>query len=152
VIPPDRTNPIAKKIMALFPEPTGTGLPFTHASNFNKTYTQTIDDNRFDVRVDQNFGDKQRVYFSYAKDNRTYKNPNVYGNVSDPIQFTYPTDPDSYRFGLLYTVSPSWVAEARFAHNFIFYGQQPGSLGYEISQLGFSADVVSGVQEKEFPG
>jgi carboxypeptidase family protein len=151
VIPPDRINPIAKKIMALFPEPTGAGLPFTHASNFNKTYTQTIDDNRFDVRVDQNFGDKQRVYFSYAKDNRTYKNPNVYGNVSDPIQFTYPTDPDSFRVGFLSAVSATWVAEARFAHNYIFYGQQPGSLGYDISQLGFPADVVAGVQEKEFP-
>ena len=151
VIPSNRINPIAQKIMALFPEPTGLGLPFTHASNFNKTYTQTIDDNRVDVRVDQNFGDKQRVYFSYAKDNRTYKNPNVYGNISDPIQFTYPTDPWSWRAGYLYTISPTWVAEARFAHNSIFYGQQPGSLGYDISQLGFPANVVSGVQEKEFP-
>ncbi len=151
VIPANRINPIAQEIMALFPQPTGPGLPFTHASNFNKTYTQTIDDNRVDVRVDQNFGDRQRVYFSWAKDNRTYKNPNVYGNVSDPINFTYPTDPDSWRVGYLYTISPSWVAEARFAHNNIFYGQQPGSLGYDISQLGFPAGVVSGVQEKEFP-
>jgi len=151
VIPANRINPVAQKIMALFPEPTSEGLPFTHASNFNKTYTQTIDDNRVDVRVDQNFGDKQRVYFNYAKDNRTYKNPNVYGNISDPINFTYPTDPWSWRAGYLYTISPTWVAEARYAHNSIFYGQQPGSLGYDISQLAFPADVVSGVQEKEFP-
>ncbi len=78
IIPASQINPIAKNIMALFPEPTNPGLPFTGASNFNKTYTQTIDDNRVDARIDQNFGDKQRVYFSYAKDNRTFTNPDVY--------------------------------------------------------------------------
>ncbi len=144
-------NPIAAKLMALFPEPTNPGLPFTHGSNFNKIYTQTIDDNRVDARLDHNFGDKQHLYFSYAIDNRTFTNPNVYGTVADPVQFKYPTDPDSYRAGYLYTITPSWVAETRFAYNHIFYAQQPGSLGYDISQLGFPSNVVKGVQEKEFP-
>src|SRR6202012_1510739 len=68
-----------------------------------------------------------------------------------PIQFTYPTNPDSYRFGYLNSITPTWVAEVRLAHNNIFYGQQPGSLGYNIAELGFPSDVVAGVQEKEFP-
>jgi hypothetical protein len=151
IVPASEINPIAAKVMTLFPEPNSAGLPFTHGSNFNKTYTQTIDDNRVDVRLDQSFGDKQRIFFSYAVDDRTYQNPNVYGTAGDPVQFKYPTDPNSVRAGYMYTITPSWIAEVRFAHNHIFYGQQPGSLGYDISQLGFPPYVVNGVQEKEFP-
>jgi hypothetical protein len=151
IIPPSQINPIAQNFLSLFPQPSSGGLPFTGASNFNKTYTQTLDDNRVDARLDQNIGDKQRVFFAYAKDVRTLTNPNVYGTVADPVQFHYPTNPDSYRAGYLYTISPSWVAEARYAFNNIFYGQIPGSLGYGIAALGFPANVVNGVQEHEFP-
>jgi Carboxypeptidase regulatory-like domain/TonB dependent receptor-like, beta-barrel len=151
MIPASEINPIAAKIMNLFPERTGLGLAFTHGSNFNKTYTQTIDDNRVDARLDQNIGDKQRIFFSYAVDERTYQNPNVYVTAGDPVQFKYPTDPNSIRAGYMYTITPSWIAEVRYAYNHIFFGQQPGSLGYDISQLGFPSYVVNGVQEKEFP-
>jgi len=151
IIPAGQINPIAKNIMALFPLPTSNGLPFTNASNFNKTYTQSLNDNRVDARLDQNIGPKQRLFFAYAIDNRTLQNPNVYGTVGDPVQFKYPTDPDSYRAGYLYSITPTWVAEARYAYNHIFFAQSPGSLGYDISQLGFPQNVVSGVQEHEFP-
>jgi hypothetical protein len=150
-IDPNRLNPIALKFLSLFPEPNGPGLPFTHASNFNQTYTQAIADHRVDVRVDQNFGNRQRVFGSYAVDNRTYQNPNVYGTVGDPVQFTYPSDPNSVKFGYLFTITPTWIGEFRYAYNHLYFAQQPGSLGYDISQLGFPPDVVNGVQVKEFP-
>ena len=151
MIPTSQINPIAKNIMALFPQPTNNGLAFTNASNFNKTYTQSLNDNRVDARLDQNIGNKQRLFFAYAIDERTLQNPNVYGTVGDPVRFKYPTDPDSYRAGYLYSITPLWVAEVRYAFNDIFYAQQPGSLGYDISALGFPQNVVSGVQEHEFP-
>jgi hypothetical protein len=75
----------------------------------------------------------------------------VYGTVGDPVQFHYPTDPDSYRAGYLYSISPTWVAEVRYAYNNLFFGQIPGSLGYNIAALGFPSNVVNGVQEHEFP-
>jgi hypothetical protein len=146
VIPSNRINSIAQNFIGLFPQPTNPGLPFTNASNFNKTYTQTLDDNRVDVRLDQMIGNNQKVYFTYAKDDRTLTNPNVYGTVGDPVQFHYPTDPDSYRAGYLYTISPTWVAEVRYAFNDLFFGQIPGSLGYNIQALGFPSNVVDGVQ------
>jgi TonB dependent receptor len=137
--------------MALFPDPTGLGLPFTHASNFNKAFTQRVDDSRVDVRVDQNFGFKQRVFGSYALDRRTFQNPNVYGNIADPEQFVYPSDPTSVKAGYLYTINPQWVGEFRYAYNHLYFAQQPGSLGYDITQLGFPQSVATREQAKQFP-
>ncbi len=151
IIPSNRLNPIALKFLSLFPASNSPGLNFTHASNFNQTYTQHVNDDRVDIRIDQNFGSKQRVFGSYAFDNRKFQNPNVYGSIGDPVQFIYPSEPDSVKFGYLYTLTPSWIAEFRYAYNHLFFGQQPGSLGYDISQLGFPQDVVNGVQVKVFP-
>ena len=79
--------------------------------------------------MDQNFGNKQRLFGSYAKDNRTYQNPNVYGTEGDPVQFTYPSNPDSVKFGYLYTITPTWIAEIRYAYNHLFLPRNPAVWG-----------------------
>ncbi|HTF64987.1 MAG TPA: carboxypeptidase regulatory-like domain-containing protein, partial [Edaphobacter sp.] len=71
IIPSNRINPIAAKIMPLFPAPTDPGLPFTGASNYNTTYTRPINDHRLDIRLDQNLGDTHRIYWNYAFGRRT---------------------------------------------------------------------------------
>src|SRR5205807_2257936 len=128
---------IAVKIMSYFPDPTDSGVAFTHASNFNKTITRAIEDHRVDVRGDQSFGDKHRVFASYALGRRTWQNPNVYGDVADPAFRTYPSDPTSIKAGYIYSINSSWVAEVRYAYNHLYFGQVPGSLGFDITQLGF---------------
>jgi outer membrane receptor protein involved in Fe transport len=150
-IPAGRINPIAAKIMSYFPEPTDGGVAFTHASNFNKTITRPIEDHRVDVRVDQSFGDKHRVFGSYALGRRTWQNPNVYGNVADPAFRTYPSDPTSIKAGYIYSINANWAAEIRYAYNHLYFGQVPGSLGFDITQLGFPQYVADRVQSKEFP-
>jgi hypothetical protein len=151
VIPADRINPIAANFMKMFPEPTDAGLPYTHASNFNKTLTRPITDHRVDIRGDQTLGAKHHIFASYALDRRTWQNPNAYGTVGDPAFRTYPSDPTSIKFGYLYAISPTWIGEFRYAYNHLYFAQQPGSLGYDITQLGFPKYVADRVQSKEFP-
>jgi len=151
VIVPGRINPIAAKMMSLFPTPTDSGLPFTQASNFNTTYVRRIADHRLDVRLDQNLGDKHRIYWNYALGRRTFELPNIYGNASDPNFRIYPSNPTSVKLGYLYSISPSWAAEFRYAYNHLYFAQRPGSLGYDIAELGFPKYVVDRVQTKEFP-
>lgn len=151
VIPADRINPIAANFMKMFPVPTDAGQPFTHASNFNMTLTRPITDHRVDIRGDQTFGAKHHVFASYALDRRTWQNPNAYGTVGDPAFRTYPSDPTSIKFGYLYAISPTWIGEFRYAYNHLYFAQQPGSIGYDITQLGFPKYVADRVQSKEFP-
>ena len=152
-IPGNRINPIAQKIMALFPEPTGPGLPFTHASNFNKTYTQTIDDNRVDVRVDQNFGDKQRVYFSYAKDNRTYQESECLWQRLRSDQF-HLSDGSRQRGGpgICTPFLPRGWLRRGSPTTTSSMAQQPGSLGYDITQLGFPSMSWPASRRRNFRG
>lgn len=151
VIPADRINPIAAKLMSYFPAPTDQGLPFTHSSNFNKALTRPIDDQRVDVRGDQNIGDKHRLFGSYAIGRRTWQNPNAYGTLGDPSFRTYPSDPTSIKAGYLYAINATWVGEFRYAYNHLYFAQQPGSLGFDITRLGFPQYVADRVQSKEFP-
>jgi hypothetical protein len=146
-----KINPIAANFMKMFPAPTDDGVPFTHASNFNKTLTRPIDDHRVDIRGDQNIGEKHRIFASYALDRRSWQNPNAYGTVGDPAYRTYPSDPTSFKFGYLFAMSLTWVSEVRYAYNHLYFAQQPGSAGYDITQLGFPKYVADLVQTKEFP-
>ena len=150
-IPLGSINPIAKNFMKMFPDPTDLGLPFTQASNFNKTLTRPISDHRLDIRGDHNLGDKQHLFASYALGRRSWANPNAYGTMGDPAFRNYPSDPTSIKFGDLYMISPVWFAEFRYAYNHLYFSQTPGSTGYDIGQLGFGKDVVDRVQSKEFP-
>jgi hypothetical protein len=151
VIPSTSINPIAANFMKMFPLPNGSGLPFTNASNFNETLTQPIQDHRVDIRGDQNLGDKHHLFGSYALGRRTWQEPNAYGTIGDPMARTYPSNPTSIKLGYLYMISPSWVAELRYAYNHLYFAQQPASSGYDITQLGFSQSLATQEQSKEFP-
>ncbi|HLJ46136.1 MAG TPA: TonB-dependent receptor [Bryobacteraceae bacterium] len=150
-IPANRINPVAANFIKLFPEPTDLGVALTHASNFNKTLTQPIDDHRIDIRGDQNVGANQRLFASYAQDRRTWQYPNAYGTIGDPAFRTYPSNPTSVKFGYMNAISATWVGEFRYAYNHLYFAQQPGSTGYDITQLGFPQSLASQVQSKEFP-
>ncbi len=151
IIPRDRFNPISAKFISLFPDPLSNGLPFTGASNYNRSYTRRIQDPRGDARLDQNFGDKYRIFFAIALDKRSWQNPNVYGTIGDPVMGKLPTAPASGRLGYQYTISPAWVAEVRTAYNHLWFAQYPGSQGYDITQVGFAQSLRNNLQAPQFP-
>lgn len=66
-IPTNLINPIAVKYMALFPEPTGTGIAANYAGAFNKTQ----DAGTFDTRIDHHFTDKDYFYGRYSYNDTT---------------------------------------------------------------------------------
>jgi Carboxypeptidase regulatory-like domain/TonB-dependent Receptor Plug Domain len=63
-IPPSRLDPAALKLMALLPAPTS--LAATRNFVFNPTLSQRTD--QFDIRIDQNVGSSDRLFFKYSFD------------------------------------------------------------------------------------
>jgi len=65
LIPASRLDPAAVKVIGLLPDPTSSAANRNFA--FNPTQRQTTD--QFDVRVDQNVGSSDRLFFKYSWDN-----------------------------------------------------------------------------------
>jgi hypothetical protein len=122
-IPASLLDPAAVGIFRLLPAPTSAGA----ANNFvfNPALTQQTD--QFDVRLDQNLGTADRLFFRYAYDNSNQVVPGVIpapGNSSVPIGpylstaaggTTTPLLTQSATLGYTKTINPTSVLQAHFA-------------------------------------
>jgi hypothetical protein len=62
IVPANRLDPNAVKLLNLFPAPTGPGL----LNNYSVNRNATTDVNSFDVRVDQNFSEKDQLFGRFS--------------------------------------------------------------------------------------
>jgi hypothetical protein len=62
IIPANRLDPNAVKLMNLFPGPTQAGL----LNNYSTTRGSSTDVNAFDIRMDQNFSSKDQLFVRYS--------------------------------------------------------------------------------------
>ena len=110
VIPTARISPVVLKLQPYYPPANLPGL----ASNFSVPvpstgrYNQTVD------RVDQNLGDRIRLYARAHWQEWT-----VFGGNSIPINATSsPTTVTNYTFGYTHTLTPNLVNDFRIGRNF----------------------------------
>jgi len=79
VIPAHRLNPNAIKLMNLYPSPNVAGV----WSNYNVGRTNSEDTNSFDVRMDYNISDKDRIFGRYSYSKSTRLRPAPFDGVAD---------------------------------------------------------------------
>jgi hypothetical protein len=85
-IPASRLDPAALKVFSLLPTPTSAGA--TRNFVFNPSVSQRTD--QFDVRLDQNLGVGDRVFFKYSYDDTNLTSP---GSLPAPANPSVPTGP-----------------------------------------------------------
>ncbi len=115
-IPPGRLDPVAVRLLNLYPLPTSSGL----VNNFSVNPAQRNNVSSFDWRVDQNFSARDTAFGRWSWSNNTLVPPSPFPGVADG-QFATPAS----RAGALisrarnaalsetHTFSPSLVNEAR---------------------------------------
>ncbi len=145
-IPPARIDPVARRMVALYPLPTvvaPTGnLPLNSARN-NKNDT-------FNIRLDQYSG--RHHFFGRGSYQQPWVGePNYYGGIGNP---TNPPLLQRRRFAGVqdvYTVSPTTILT--FNYNVVYqYGTRSAwSNGYDITQLGFPSNFRDGQQVRAIP-
>jgi hypothetical protein len=139
VIPTSRISPVALKLQQYYPAPNLPGL----ASNFSvpvpntAKYDQTVD------RIDQNIGDKIRLYARAQ-----WQNWNVFGGNQVPSNgTTTPYTTTNYTFGYTHTFKPTTVNDFRVGRNFFntatvnpFFSNNQTSAGTNLGIPGFNGD------------
>jgi len=150
-IPQDRIDPVMKKVFEFWPDPTGPGARYTHAQNFLRSLARPINDHKFDVRIDHQVTEKDSLFGRVSIGRRDWNLPNVYGNIADRYARTYPSDPTSIKLGNTYTVSEHYLLDFRYAYNYLYFAQEPASVGYDFTDLGLPQYLYEMSQNPEFP-
>ena len=144
VIDPSRINPIARKIMALWPSPNqagntdGTNTWVNADTSRQKSWTNFS-------RVDHNFSEKNRLFVRFNKDfwrsqaNRTYSNS--YDGVLVKRANTGAVLDD------VLVLSPSLLVNVRYGLTRQFYGESRLSEGFDLSGVGFSNSLIGLVRD-----
>src|SRR5579872_5479370 len=141
IIPASRISPVALKLQQYFPASNLPGL----ASNLSVPVPSTASYNQTVDRIDQNIGDKVRLYARAH-----YQNWNVFGGNSLPANATTtPYKTTNYTGGYTHTLTPNLVNDLRVGRNFFntatldpFAVSNQTSAGTSLGIPGFSGDSL----------
>ncbi|HEX6908264.1 MAG TPA: TonB-dependent receptor, partial [Terriglobales bacterium] len=139
IIPAGKIDPLAAKLMALFPAPNVSGNP---AFNYIANPVENTHRSNFDIRVDQKFSDKDNAFirFSYEDQPRIIPSP-FQNSIADGGGFFSGIEDNSYRSVALsetHVFRPTLVNEFRFGYNRVNSHRFQFNFDKDISgQIGF---------------
>lgn len=156
IIPANRINPIAAKIAAFFPKPNAV-TPGSDPFRNNFADIPNIANDKFKnwiFKIDQNIGDKDKVFFRYGYNNRAeirWTNGITTGPAQDgqlPLnRINYAGVAD-----WVHTFGPTLILNIRASANrYIEEARFQDGLGYDVTQLGFSSALASQLPTPMFP-
>jgi hypothetical protein len=154
IIPTNRINPIAAKLMSYWPQPNNTPLNVnTQQGNFFATGTNINRGNQLDSRVDHNFTSNWRAFVRYSMAFKGSSDPfNHYGNEATPNNAGPTTSgARSVAFDNVYTLNPTLFVNVRYGLNRRRSVRTPFSTGFDFTQLGFSPAIKAIADALEFP-
>jgi Carboxypeptidase regulatory-like domain/TonB-dependent Receptor Plug Domain len=79
IIPANRLDPNAVKLLSLYPAPTNGSL----FNNYQNSPTLIQNEKQFDARLDLDFSQKNQVYYSFSYDDKPELIPSIFGGVAD---------------------------------------------------------------------
>ncbi len=124
-----------------------------HLNNFQLPGLDPVTAHRFDIRVDYDKSDKQRLFsrFSYAR--TTVAGVNAFNNEWDPNYAQNITNARNFIMGDDYTINATTVLQLRysFTRQYTNQGGDPRQNGFDITQLGFPSSLAAAEAYKTLP-
>jgi len=131
VIPPSMLDPVAKNLLAYFPEPNIQGDAFTNYNNYRNNVLSTYEGYQLDARVDHQFNDNNHLGLRYSRGH--FLNPTGDSFVDD--SYTYKTDVHNAVADYTWTISPKLLYIGRVGLDLAI---APGYTNYpNLTSVGF---------------
>jgi hypothetical protein len=141
IIPISQLSPYTIQLQKYYPVPNQPGITNNYAASLanNNNTDQTVD------RIDQNLGDKTRVFFRYQRQVET-----ILVGAANPTNATNgPVYLNNFDIGYTQTLSPRMVNDMRFGRNYFetatlnyFAVNNLTHAGADLGIPGFNGDVV----------
>jgi len=148
-------NPIALKFLSEFPkcnypdpsscDSAGTASPFGDTNNLYLPGIDPSSAQRFDVRIDFDKSEKQRIFGRFSFDRTLNATFNAFGNIWDPFYAQNVTNGRNVLVADDLTLNPTTVLQLRysFTRHFENQGGAPGQDGFDITTLGFPSSLAA---------
>ena len=157
VIPRNRQDPVALKLLPYYPEPNTAGNPFTAVNNYVSNAPNGIDQLNVNNRIDHAISQKWRT-FARLSINRTtltfgdtYCVTNSYCNPASPTNGKVTVDNYSGGMGNTITLSPSTVLDVRYGFARFYWIRTGRGLGFDQTQVGMPSSLVGQLSVPYFP-
>lgn len=147
VIPPERISPVARKLLEFYPLPNNNrvaGNLVLSSSRLNTTDT-------FDTRLDHNFTSTTRIMGRVSIQNPRTGEPNYFGNAGNPSNPPLVQRRRSGTVQYTSTLSPTTILNLHYGLSHMFGTRVAWSEGFDVTQLGFSANFRDGQQVRAIP-
>jgi hypothetical protein len=151
IIPDARINPVAKAILGYYSLPKQSGLI---GNIFDSTLTEkTQPYDNYTFRIDQNFGDKNRMFVRGSWYDRSSHYNDYMGTEATGVNFLFIS-----RQGVIddvHTFNPNTVLNVRYGFNRFIRGQEQDedARGFDLTKLGFPSSFANLTPEdvRRFP-
>ncbi len=151
VIPTDRLDKTAVLLTPkIWGPPNQPGNAFTFANNFATNASAGSNNDQFNIRIDENLSDKQRIFGRYAQIRNTPLLIKPYGTITAGGAFRF-TPTHQAVFGDTYTINPTTVFDVRLAYVHTENNRWPDSLGMDMTTIGWPASFNSQMQYRVLP-
>jgi hypothetical protein len=149
IIPPSMINPLARRLMELYPQPNAGGDPVTSANNFLLSFKDPVFDNGYVVKVDHRFSDRHAIFVRYSwrefgvDRQGTFKNA-VTGDIDR-------RKAPGVAFDDTFTLNPTTILNFRYGLARFTTLSQADNLGTDMVALGFPASFVNQLSVTAIP-
>ena len=159
IIPTNLLNPIAVKMLSMFPKcnfpnpATCDSATDQHLNNLRVPGLDPTTAHRFDIRVDYNINEKQRLFTRFSYDKLFTSSVHAFSNGWDPFYAQNVTNGRNFIIGDDFTINPTTVVLLRysFTRHKENQGGDPKQNGFDITSLGFPASLQAAQAFRTFP-
>jgi hypothetical protein len=153
VIPASRMDPIMKKVLSYYPEPTLAVSP-TLQVNWSQNFSNIVKTSRWYVRGDHNFSDRNKLFFRYGYETTPRYSP--YTNIAFPGEGTngggnQQSIGRTAGFSDTHTFSSNLIGEFRGGFTRRVITLTPLSVGFDITTLGLPQYLKAASGDAIFP-
>ena len=148
-IPASRVNPIARNILALYPDPNSQGDAVTGANNYLLSFKDPVFDNGYVIKIDHRFSDRHAVFGRYSWRQFGVGRQGAFKSIltGDAEERRAP----GVAFDDTYTLNPTTILNFRYGLARYAVYADADSLGSDLSGLGFSQAFLNQIPVKAIP-
>jgi Carboxypeptidase regulatory-like domain/TonB dependent receptor len=169
MIPANRIDPVAAKMMGYYPLPNVTPSNLnTNTQNYLSLASAYNTQTEWSVKGDYNVSERLRIFSRYSQSFQGGGAANYFGNspncteclkAGNPAGSYSPRGGGSDLFiypknvvvGLTYTISPNTLLDLRYSLNRQLLSRLPQSGGFDLTSIGFSSQFANSVYYPVFP-
>ncbi|MGH9846975.1 MAG: TonB-dependent receptor domain-containing protein, partial [Blastocatellia bacterium] len=148
-IPANRINPLAAKLLNLYPLPNAAGDPITGANNYQLTYRDPVRLGGYVLRLDHRFSERHQIFGRFSTREFNTQRSGIFNN--EVTRENEKRITNGFAFDDTLTLSPRMVLNFRYGFARLLVTSGPENLGTDATLFGFPAALSAQLPVKAIP-